>query len=211
MELHDLRVNYGKGAIQEGEMPENPMAWLGDWLVEALSASLFEANAMILSTVSESGAPSSRVVLLKAFDERGLLFFTNYESAKGQQIAKNPAGSLLFFWPELERQVRIEGVIRKAEAAISDEYFYSRPLESRASAVVSPQSRIVSSRTQLEKMHQSFLAEHPEGTFKRPVNWGGYWLFPGLIEFWQGRRNRLHDRIQYQRSNEGWEWNRLAP
>jgi len=211
MELRDLRINYGKGSIQDGELPENPMEWIGDWLAEALSASLHEANAMVLSTVSETGSPSSRVVLLKAFDEKGFLFFTNYESRKGRQIVHNPAGSLLFFWPELERQVRIEGAIEKAEAGISDEYFYSRPLESRVSAAVSPQSMIVSSRAELEKMHQDYLDEHPDGTFERPDHWGGYWLLPNLIEFWQGRRNRLHDRIQYQRNELGWERCRLAP
>jgi pyridoxamine 5'-phosphate oxidase len=211
MELSDLRINYGKGSIPDGKYPENPMMWFGDWLAEALSASLHEANAMVLSTVSEKGSPSSRVVLLKAFDDRGFLFFTNYESRKGNQITLNPAGSLLFFWPELERQVRIEGAIAKADARISDDYFYSRPLESRVSAAVSPQSKIVSSRAQLEQIHQDFMNEHVEGTFTRPDHWGGYWLLPNLIEFWQGRRNRLHDRIQYQLSEGKWEWNRLAP
>jgi len=211
MELQDLRINYGKGAIPDGKSPGNPMMWFGDWLAEALSASLHEANAMVLSTVSEKGSPSSRVVLLKAFEERGFLFFSNYESLKGYQITLNPAGSLLFFWPELERQVRIEGKITKADADVSDDYFYSRPLESRVSAAVSPQSRIVSSRTQLEQIHQDFLDTYPEGTFKRPDNWGGYWLSPDLFEFWQGRRNRLHDRIQYQLVERKWEWNRLAP
>ena len=211
MELQDLRLNYGKSSIPEGELLENPMDWFEIWMTEAISASLKEANAMVLSTVSETASPSSRVVLLKAFDERGFLFFTNYESRKGRQIVHNPAGSLLFFWPELERQVRIEGAIEKAEAGISDEYFYSRPLESRVSAAVSPQSAVVSSRAELEKMHQDYLDEHPDGTFKRPDHWGGYWLSPNLIEFWQGRRNRLHDRIQYLRNDLGWERCRLAP
>jgi pyridoxamine 5'-phosphate oxidase len=211
MELHDLRINYGKSSIPDGKLHDNPLDWFGDWLSEALSASLNEANAMVLSTVSDKGMPSSRVVLLKAFDERGLLFFTNYNSRKGQHIALNPAASILFFWPELERQIRIEGLIQQADPAISDEYFYSRPVESRISAAVSPQSRIVPSRSSLEQMYQNFMADHPEGEFKRPAHWGGYWLSPNMIEFWQGRRNRLHDRIQYRRIGNGWEKCRLAP
>jgi pyridoxamine 5'-phosphate oxidase len=211
MELKDLRLNYGKGSIPDVEQPINPMLWFGDWLSEALSASMNEANAMILSTVSDKGMPSSRVVLLKGFDEKGFLFFSNYSSRKGLQIAANPCGALLFFWPELERQVRIEGVIGKAESTVSDEYFYSRPLESRVSAAVSPQSRIVPSRASLEQMHHNFLTLHQDGEFKRPENWGGYRLVPELIEFWQGRRNRLHDRIQFKRSSNGWDKSRLAP
>jgi pyridoxamine 5'-phosphate oxidase len=211
MELHDLRINYGKGEIRDSLALEDPLAWFGDWLAEAISSGVNEANAMVLSTVSNMNRPSSRVVLLKDFDSRGFLFFTNYESKKGNHLTVNPAASLLFFWPEMERQVRIEGYVNKAEAEISDEYFYSRPIESRVSAAISPQSHVISSRTQLEQIHQEFLNTYSDGTFLRPVYWGGYWLLPDLIEFWQGRRNRLHDRVQFKRNGEGWEKSRLAP
>lgn len=211
MELHDLRINYGKGEIDDRNLPESPFGWFGEWLADAISKGLPEANAMVLSTVSDLGKPSSRIVLLKAFDERGFLFFTNYSSRKGHNITLNPAGSLLFFWPELERQVRVEGIILKADPVTSDEYFYSRPLESRVSAAVSPQSAEVPSRIYLEKMHKDFLESLKDDKVQRPDNWGGYWLFPELVEFWQGRRNRLHDRIQYDRSDSEWKRCRLAP
>ena len=211
MELQDMRIDYRKGEISDDSLPDHPMAWFGTWLEEAISANIEEANAMVLSTVSIAGTPSSRVVLLKAFDERGLLFFTNYESRKGSQISYNPAGALLFFWPDLERQIRIEGSISKADNTISDDYFYSRSLESRVSAAVSPQSKVVETRELLEKMHSEFLLDHQEEKFHRPDNWGGYWLQPDLFEFWQGRSNRLNDRIQFQRLEEGWIRSRLAP
>jgi pyridoxamine 5'-phosphate oxidase len=211
MELQDLRINYGKGSIHDRNLPDQPMEWFAEWLGQAIQASAFEANAMVLSTVAENGYPSSRVVLLKGFDERGFVFFTNYESRKGKQLDSNPQAALLFFWPEMERQVRIEGVVHKAEEELSDEYFYSRPLESRVSAAVSPQSEVVSSREQLEIMHNAFLNSNPDGRFERPQHWGGYRLDPRLIEFWQGRKNRLHDRIQYEREGFNWKRTRLAP
>ncbi len=211
MELHDLRKNYGKDAIPEEYLPADPFDWFGDWLRHALLVTVHEANAMVLSTVSGNGQPSSRIVLLKQFDENGFLFFTNYESRKGIQLSSNPAAALLFFWPELERQVRIEGIIIKADAAVSDEYFLSRPMESQVSAVVSPQSQVIPTHKYLVQMHREFSSSHSEGKFSRPENWGGYLLSPHLFEFWQGRSNRLHDRILFELINQEWKRCRLAP
>lgn len=211
MELQDLRKNYGKGKIDDYSLPSDPMDWFEEWMKDALSASMFEANAMVLSTVSESGFPSSRVVLLKHFDHNHFYFFSSYDSRKGLHLKSNPNASLLFFWPELERQVRIEGVVEESAESVSDEYFYSRPLESRVSAAISPQSSVIASREMLENMHKEFLAQYPEGNFTRPANWGGYKFLPRLIEFWQGRKNRLHDRIQFEREGFHWKRSRLAP
>lgn len=211
MDLQDLRVNYGKGSIQDTMLPSHPMDWFSDWLDQAILSSSIEANAMVLSTVSGDGYPSSRVVLLKAYDERGFVFFTNYESRKGKQLKDNPNASLLFFWPAMERQIRVEGTIEKTKGIESDEYFLSRPLESRISAVVSPQSQVIESREFLEERYRNFIQQQAAGTLHRPNNWGGYRLIPGLFEFWQGRKNRLHDRIQYLRLADKWVKQRLAP
>ena len=211
MELQDLRTEYGKGSLQEEKTPENPFELFGDWLTHAMYTGCTEANAMVLSTVSETGCPSSRVLLLKTLDEKGFVFYTNYDSLKGRQLKLNPQGALLFFWADIERQVRIEGVVEKVEDELSDAYFFSRPLRSRVSAVVSPQSTVIPSRTELEKMHNDFQLAHPEGRFNRPANWGGYRLVPRVFEFWQGRSNRLHDRIQYSREAFVWKKCRLAP
>jgi pyridoxamine 5'-phosphate oxidase len=211
MQLQDLRTDYGKGTIEDGNIPLSPIEWFVDWFDEVIGLNIREPNAMVLSTVSEQGAPASRVVLLKAFDEKGFQFFTNYESRKGIHLSQNPLASLLFFWPELERQVRIEGKVEKADPQISDEYFNSRPLESRVSAAISPQSQKIASRAYLEKVHADFMTNHPSGDFNRPDSWGGYLLVPHLFEFWQGRSNRLHDRIQYDRQGGGWVHSRLAP
>lgn len=211
MELKDLRINYGKKKIREDEIPGSPQEWFMEWLEEAVQTGICDANAMALSTVSSDGRPSSRIVLLKGLDDAGFVFFTNYTSRKGEQLAANPNAALLFFWPELERQIRVEGVVRKTESAISDDYFYSRSPESRVSAVVSPQSKVVNSRESLEQLHNTFLFMHPEEDFERPAYWGGYRLIPSLFEFWQGRSNRLHDRIQFREEAGVWKWQRLAP
>ena len=211
MELRDLRINYEKDSIEDGSFPRDPLAWFGDWIKQALASGSAEPNAMVLSTVSAEGRPSSRVVLLKQFNQEGFFFFSNYESKKAVHLASNPAAALLFHWPELERQVRIEGFIQKAGKTVSDGYFGSRPPESRVSAVVSPQSREIPDRRFLEKKYDDFMEANPDSVFSRPEYWGGYVLSPVLYEFWQGRSNRLHDRVQFEWLGEEWKRNRLAP
>jgi pyridoxamine 5'-phosphate oxidase len=166
---------------------------------------------MVLSTVGNEGRPSSRVVLLKSLDHDGFTFFSNYESRKGIQIAENPNASLLFFWPQIERQVRIEGSVAKTPRHISDEYFHSRPEGSKIGAWASPQSRIVPNREYLDNLQKDFTLLFKSKVLERPENWGGYKLFPHTIEFWQGRENRLHDRFEYKINGSVWEIHRLAP
>lgn len=176
----------------------------------AVKSNLYEPTAMTLSTCNAHYRPSSRIVLLKGLDE-GLVFFTNYESKKGASIVENPFAAALFFWPELERQVRIEGKVAKVSAEESDKYFYSRPKASQIGAIVSPQSKIISSRNDLDSMFEKALADYENKEVKRPDNWGGYRIIPEYFEFWQGRSGRLHDRLFYQRENNGWTKGRLAP
>jgi pyridoxamine 5'-phosphate oxidase len=211
MDLGNIRKDYGKGAIEDEYVPEDPMGWFKEWLSEAIESGEPEATAMVLSTVSAEGSPSARVVLLKSADELGFVFFTNYLSRKGEQLASNPQAALTFFWPVTERQVRVEGLIAKTDSEESDRYFYSRPLESRVNAVISPQSKPIASRSRLEEERERILNSGNEGLVKRPANWGGYRLQPFRIEFWQGRPGRLHDRIQYVFNDGEWQTSRLAP
>ena len=210
MSVADLRQNYEKFELLETALLPTPLEQFGKWFDEALAAKVIEPNAMTLATTTAAGHPSARIVLLKGFDERGLVFFTNYDSRKGQELAENPHASLLFFWPTLERQVRIEGTVDKVTGAESDDYFHSRPLGSRIGAWVSPQSQPIS-RGELESRTLELtesLGQHPD----RPPHWGGYRLVPTRVEFWQGRPSRLHDRLLYNRNADGqWVWTRLAP
>ena len=208
---HSVRKQYGQGRLDESLVNPDPIAQLEAWVAEALAARCPEPTAMVLSTAGPGDKPSSRVVLMKGLDARGILFFTNYLSRKGLELAGNPVASLLFFWPGLERQVRVEGSVTRTEAAESDTYFRSRPLESRLSAIASPQSREIPDRSFLERQrsldgHRT-LAE--QGT--RPPHWGGYRLVPEYFEFWQGGEDRLHDRICYEPHVHGWRIFRLAP
>lgn len=209
MNLHEMRQQYSKARLDESSMPDEPVSFFGIWFDEALKTHAHEANAVVLATTS-GHQPSARVVLLKAFDQKGFVFFTNYESRKGKELENNPYAALLFYWPELERQVRIEGIVERVADEQSEEYFNSRPEGSRLSAIVSPQSRPVKSREVLEKAVRDFeLSGKP---LKRPPYWGGYRLKPHSIEFWQGRPNRLHDRIVYRLADDsGWHRSRLAP
>jgi pyridoxamine 5'-phosphate oxidase len=210
-EINRLRKEYLAGSLDVKEVDQNPMIQFEAWFLQAVTAGLPEPNAMVLSTCGHSGSVSSRVVLLKGIEKGGFLFFTNYESRKGQQLAENPKASLLFFWKELERQVRIEGTVKKYPRKQSVDYFRQRPLESRISALISPQSAVIPDRLFLEAMWQGANLDLAGKAPECPVNWGGYRLKPDLIEFWQGRENRLHDRIQYRKSRGGWITERLAP
>jgi pyridoxamine 5'-phosphate oxidase len=209
--LADLRKDYACGSLDETSVDADPIRQFEAWFKQALDARLPEPNTMTLATVDARGYPSARIVLIKGVDERGFVFFTNYESRKGQDLTANPHASLLFYWIELERQVRIEGTVVKTSAEESDAYFNSRPLGSRVGAWASDQSRPLASRALLEAREQSFSERFGENP-PRPPHWGGYRLVPETIEFWQGRPSRLHDRILYTRQSTGaWRISRLSP
>ena len=209
--LAAMRIDYVQSLLTEEQVLRDPVAQFEKWFDEALKAQVSEPNAMSLSTVSADGKPSSRIVLIKQFDERGFTWYTNYHSDKGQQLQDNPNAALLFFWRELERQVRIEGTVVKTSAAESDEYFNVRPLLSRLSAIASQQSAPIGSRAELEANYEAVAAVAGE-TPARPAHWGGYRLQPERIEFWQGRRSRFHDRIVFTRGADGaWSMERLQP
>ncbi|MEJ5302177.1 MAG: pyridoxamine 5'-phosphate oxidase [Bacteroidales bacterium] len=209
-DFFDHRRNYTLAQLSEDQLPADPFQLLEIWINEAIRKAHPEALAFVLSTSSTpEGQPSSRVVLLKQLTPEGLVFFTNYLSRKGEEIKLNPKVSAHFFWPLLERQIRIEGKAQKTESDLSDKYFDERPLESRIAAIVSPQSQPIPSRKWLEENFENFRQNH--AVLKRPEYWGGYIIRPHRMEFWQGRPNRLHDRIVYQLQANEWIINRLAP
>jgi pyridoxamine 5'-phosphate oxidase len=209
-DIADLRKSYEKAELDESASDADPLKQFEIWLLQALNAQLPEPNAMTLATVSPEHKPSTRIVLLKAYDERGLVWYTNYESRKSRELARNPQAALQFHWVELERVVRIEGTVSKVSEAESDAYFASRPLDSRIGAWASPQSQVISSRAVLvanaAKYAAQFLMNPP-----RPPHWGGFRLQPECWEFWQGRKSRLHDRLRYRREATQWLRERLAP
>ena len=210
--IADIRKDYRMRSLSESDAAPNALAQFETWWNEAVKSELSEPNAMTLATASADGVPTARIVLLKGFDERGFVFFTNYNSLKGEQLSENPRACLVFFWKELERQVRVMGVIEKVSAADSDEYFNSRPEGSRIGAIVSPQSSVIESRDWLEGQVAAAAQQLTGTNIPRPEYWGGYRVRPAIIEFWQGRSNRLHDRLQYSLTEDGvWKIERLAP
>ena len=210
--IADIRRDYKLQSLQEKDVAEQPIAQFDRWWKDAIESELDEVNAMTLATADATGAPSARIVLLKGYDERGFVFFTNYNSKKGQDIAANPRVSLVFFWKELERQVNISGSIEKVSVAESDAYFQSRPMGSRIGAWCSPQSTVIADRQILEDNIAKYQAQFGDGPIPKPDHWGGYLVQPQSVEFWQGRSSRLHDRIKYRKNEQGlWIIERLAP
>ena len=210
--LADLRREYASRALDEKDADADPIQQFTRWFDEALQSQLIDVNAMTLATAGRKGEPSARIVLLKGADEHGFVFYTNYDSAKGRDLAENPRASLLFFWAELERQVRINGSVTKTTRAESEGYFHSRPIESQIGAASSNQSRPVASRSQLEQRYAELAAQYKDSIVPLPTTWGGYRVKPDTIEFWQGRKSRLHDRLRYTRQADGsWTRTRLAP
>ena len=210
--IADIRRDYKLESLNEGDVAADPIQQFTIWWDEAIKSEIDEVNAMTLATSTKEGLPSARIVLLKGYDERGFVFFTNYESDKGKELAANPHAALVFFWKELERQVRIEGLVEKVSAEESDAYYQSRPAGSRIGAWASPQSEVISDRQTIEKSVLAYGEKFGTGFIPRPAHWGGYIVKPTCIEFWQGRSSRLHDRILYTVSdNENWKKERLAP
>jgi pyridoxamine 5'-phosphate oxidase len=205
-----MRNEYMRASLDEDDVDADPFVQFQRWFDEAVRAELPTPNAMTLATVAADGAPGARIVLLKGADARGFVFYTNYQSRKGRELAANPCAALLFHWTELEREVRIEGRVEKTSTAESDDYFSSRPLGSRHAAIASPQSTVVANRAALESRFAEVAKTQGDAPV-RPAHWGGYRLNPVAMEFWQGRHNRLHDRLLYTRAGERWSINRLAP
>jgi pyridoxamine 5'-phosphate oxidase len=209
-DLAELRNDYALKSLDERDVDADPMKQFGVWMVEAIHAQAPEPTAMTLATASAKGRPAARIVLLKGVDPRGFVFYTNYASRKGRELAANPQAALTFLWKELERQVRIEGSVEKVSAAESNAYYATRPLGSRIGAWASPQSEAIENRAWLEKRWEELGRQHGENP-PLPPHWGGYRVIPDYLEFWQGRRSRLHDRIAYTRSGNAWKIARLAP
>ena len=212
MGFADLRKEYMQRGLDESDVDADPFRQFAAWFDEARAASPVEPNAMALATVGADGRPSLRMVLLKGADERGFVFYTNYESRKGRELADTPWAALTFFWPEMERQIRIEGRVEPVSTEESDAYFHSRPVGSQLSASASRQSEVIAGREELEQRVAALSAQYQDREIPRPENWGGFRVIPDAIEFWQGRANRLHDRLRYRLlASGGWQIERLSP
>jgi pyridoxamine 5'-phosphate oxidase len=212
IKIADLRREYSSKSLLENDIAIHPVDQFGKWWTEAIASAIDEVNAMTLATASCDGMPSGRIVLLKGFSSEGFSFYTNYKSYKAMQLEENPKACLVFFWKELERQVRITGLVKKVSEQESNEYFNSRPKSSRIGALASPQSHVIENRNWIDQRYATLLEEYKELNPERPKHWGGYIVKPAIIEFWQGRPSRLHDRIQYTlQENDSWKIERLAP
>lgn len=210
--IADIRKDYQLAALDEATAGNDPLAFFSKWFSDAETAEITEVNAMTLATVDACGFPDARIVLLKGIDDKGFVFYTNYESAKGRELQAHPHAALVFLWKDLERQVRIQGTIEKVSAEESDSYFKSRPLASRLGAWASPQSETIAERDMLENNYAKYEAQFANSDVPRPAHWGGYRVIPSKIEFWQGRSSRMHDRILFKRNTAGsWDKSRLAP
>lgn len=208
--LADIRNHYQRDALDWNNLPDNPFTAFETWMQAAISANLYEPTAMTLATVDDNNQPHARIVLLKGLDN-GFIFYTNYRSPKGQDIDHNPKAACTFFWPELERQVRIEGEVQKVSADMSDTYFNSRPKDSQLAACASAQGTVIADRAELENNFNKIVQTFADRPITRPAHWGGYRLIPTRFEFWQGRPNRLHDRLVFRLTNDVWERERLSP
>lgn len=209
--LQNLRQDYRAAELNESDVNKNPIQQFERWFADAMKAQLYEPNVMTLATADRSGKPNARIVLLKGVDQNGFSFYTNYLSQKGKEMKKNPQACLVFFWAELERQVRIEGKVEKLDKEASEKYFHSRPKGSQIGAIASPQSQIIANRALLETKVEELNEFYQDKTIPKPAHWGGYIVKPTSIEFWQGRTSRLHDRIKYDLINGKWQTTRLAP
>lgn len=208
-DLSAIRQQYERSSLEEEKTPELPFALFADWFHEVLQAKLSDPTAFFLASTNKAGDVSLRTVLLKSWDTDGFVFFTNYHSHKGSDFEQNPKAAMLFYWDGMERQIRVEGLVEKISAADSDAYYYSRPEDSQIGAIISPQSKIIESRDFLENSFNQFKASNQK--ISRPNHWGGYLIVPQYFEFWQGRSNRLHDRIAYTKIENNWIKKRLAP
>jgi pyridoxamine 5'-phosphate oxidase len=209
--IADIRKDYKLQTLLEVDVSPDPFIQFGKWWEEAMKSEIDEVNAMTLATADKNNIPSARIVLLKGYDKNGFIFFTNYQSHKGEQLLQNPNACLVFFWKELERQIRITGTVEKISGQESDAYFSSRPAGSRIGAWASPQSSVIANRIVIEEKLKDFEQQFGDNNIPRPPHWGGYIVKPVQIEFWQGRPNRLHDRMQYTLQEGSWVIERLAP